>query len=145
MQTRVEAIERVVVSHWHSDHTGGLLSFLKLRGERTAGAGSVVVDVHPNRPIARGIAPPPTYDKVLGRLPDDPSFEDIRAAGAVIEAHSTGHAVAGDTVYVSGEIPRITPFEGGILGGIRWTEDTQTPRWVKEEVVSLRCSAIYVS
>lgn len=40
--------------------------------------------------------------------------------------------VAGDTVWVSGEIPRVTEWEGGLLGGVRWNEDKRD--WVNEEV-----------
>lgn len=123
-----------MISHWHADHTGGLLSFLDRRnqelGERT------VVDVHPNRPTARGIAPPPS-NKVICQLPRDPSFEEIEAHGGTVEKHRDGHAVAGGTVWVSGEIPRVTPFEAGLIGGMRFTpnEDGTAGIW-SEELVS---------
>lgn len=151
MQVPVEKIERIVTSHWHSDHTGGLLSFLDLRRSRTtqetgvlaaacAAASPIVVDLHPDRPVARGIAPGPTYDKVLCALPFDPTFQAIEAAGGVVEKHAEGHAVAGGGVWVSGEIPRVTEFETGILGGLRWnqesTEESPKPdgEWVSDGV-----------
>ena len=92
-----------------------------------------IVDLHPDRPIARGIAP---LGKLIGQLNPDPTFEAIENLGAVVETHAEGHAVAGDTVYVSGEIPRITPFEGGLLGAVRWKGDVKTKQgeWVPEEV-----------
>ncbi|KZP32912.1 hypothetical protein FIBSPDRAFT_721887, partial [Athelia psychrophila] len=39
------------------------------------------------------------------------------------------------TVWVSGEIPRITEFEGGLLGGVRWfeTENGGKGGWKSEE------------
>ena len=40
--------------------------------------------------------------------------------------------VAGRTVWVSGEIPRITDWEGGLLGGVRWNEDKRD--WENEVV-----------
>jgi 7,8-dihydropterin-6-yl-methyl-4-(beta-D-ribofuranosyl)aminobenzene 5'-phosphate synthase len=150
MQIPVEKIERIVTSHWHSDHTGGLLSFLDLRRSRTsvesgcvlqvAAASPIVVDLHPDRPVARGIAPGPTYDKVLCALPFDPTFQAIEDAGGVVEKHSEGHAVAGGAVWVSGEIPRVTEFETGILGGLRWTQESteESPKpkgeWVSDGV-----------
>lgn len=144
MQIPVEKIERIVTSHWHSDHTGGLLSFLDLRRSRTAESGvpasPIVVDLHPDRPVARGIAPGPTYDKVLCALPFDPTFQAIEAAGGVVEKHAEGHAVAGGAVWVSGEIPRVTEFENGILGGLRWTQKSteESPKsdgeWVSDGV-----------
>ena len=145
MQIPVEKIERIVTSHWHSDHTGGLLSLLDLRRSRTSqesasAASPIVVDLHPDRPVARGIAPGPTYDKVLCALPFDPTFQAIEAAGGVVEKHAEGHAVAGGAVWVSGEIPRVTEFETGILGGLRWnqksTEESPKPdgEWVSDGV-----------
>lgn len=143
MQVPIANIERVITSHWHSDHTGGLLSFLALLSvqQPTAG-GRCIIDVHPDRPISRGIAPGPTYDKVLCALPPDPTFEQIDKAGGIVETHAEGHAVSGDSVWVSGEIPRVTDFEAGILGGVRWVLDGEpkTGNWVKEQVQTLVAS-----
>jgi 7,8-dihydropterin-6-yl-methyl-4-(beta-D-ribofuranosyl)aminobenzene 5'-phosphate synthase len=104
-----------------------------LRLRRTPGC---IVDVHPDRPHSRGIAPGPTYDKVLCALPKDPTFEEIRELDAVVEPHSEGHTVADRTVWVSGEIPRVTPFEQGILGGRRWVQGSSEGKgeWISEEV-----------
>ena len=129
----MEEVKRVITSHWHRDHTGGLLSFLELRKSSPT---PCVVDVHPDRPIARGIAPGPLYDKVVAALAPDPTFELIEKAGGVLEKHREGHLVAGGTVWVSGEIPRITSFEDGILGGMRWVED-DGGKWVSDQVIVL--------
>jgi 7,8-dihydropterin-6-yl-methyl-4-(beta-D-ribofuranosyl)aminobenzene 5'-phosphate synthase len=67
----------------------------------------------------------------VSALPIDPSFEEIASAGGTVETHAKGHAVAGGTVWVSGEIPRVSTFEEGIFGGRTWTEDNG---WVKDEV-----------
>jgi 7,8-dihydropterin-6-yl-methyl-4-(beta-D-ribofuranosyl)aminobenzene 5'-phosphate synthase len=105
---------------------------------QSSSATACVVDVHPDRPIARGIAPGPSYDKVLCALPPDPTFELIEKEGGVLERHSKGHAVAGGTVWVSGEIPRVTEYEIGILGGMRWVQDEGEPsttgKWIKDGV-----------
>ncbi|KAF5370822.1 hypothetical protein D9758_001983 [Tetrapyrgos nigripes] len=159
MQIPVENINRVITSHWHSDHTGGLLSFLKLRnGDNESASTSpsapppvppcaCIVDVHPDQPIARGIAPGPTYDKVVCRLPPDPRFEQIEQAGGVVEKHSEGHTVANGSVYVSGEIPRVTPYEAGLPGAMRWKvgEDGKGS-WVPEtHIMDERYAAIDVA
>ncbi|KAF8444732.1 hypothetical protein L210DRAFT_3530867, partial [Boletus edulis BED1] len=81
MQTPVDDVETVILSHWHSDHSGGMLSFL---GMRIPSARPCSVDLHPDRPEARGIAVPPTFDTVIGRLPDDPTFEQIENAGGKV-------------------------------------------------------------
>jgi 7,8-dihydropterin-6-yl-methyl-4-(beta-D-ribofuranosyl)aminobenzene 5'-phosphate synthase len=134
MQVAVNEIDGVVISHWHSDHTGGLLSFLKLRQATGSALGPCIVDVHPDRPIARGVAPPPTYDKVVGRLPADPAFEEIEQLGGTVDKRQDGHTVADGTIWVSGSIPRVTPYEQGLLGGVRWIEDQGVGKWTKEEV-----------
>ncbi len=150
MHVPADQVERVIISHWHSDHSGGLLSFLKHRNSGLASTRTpCIVDVHPDRPISRGIAPGPKYDKVICALPPDPTFELIEEAGGSVEAHAEAHVVAGNTVYVSGEIPRVTPFEQGqkyrsdistgrslfikgILGGMRWKDG----KWTEEPVSS---------
>ncbi|KAI0633902.1 beta-lactamase-like protein [Trametes polyzona] len=140
LRVPVERIERIVLSHWHSDHSGGLLSFLRHRREKAPDAPPCVADLHPDRPIARGIALRDATEahgapKVLGRLLPDPTFQQIEELGGVVEKHDEGHAVAGDTVWVSGEIPRVTHFEGGLPSGVRWVAkgEDDTGEWVREE------------
>ncbi|KAH7339866.1 beta-lactamase-like protein [Rhizoctonia solani] len=149
LRTPVESIGRIVLSHWHRDHSGGIIAALEqialARAKKRAESGhsdanspSVVVDLHPDRPIARGIASPST-GKVICRLPEDPTHSDVLAAGGMVETHSEGHLVAGNSVWVSGEIPRVTSFETGLLGGVRWREFHSTAseetrsEWVPEE------------
>ncbi|KDQ63055.1 hypothetical protein JAAARDRAFT_168479 [Jaapia argillacea MUCL 33604] len=136
MKTPVDKIGCVVLSHWHSDHSGGLLSFLRYRREYMAKeqiseTGQIVIDLHPDRPLARGISPPP-FDRVMARLPDDPTFEEIETAGGTVQLNKVGHLVARGTVYVSGEIPRVTSYEAGIPGAKRWFEEAGTGRWEAE-------------
>ncbi|KAJ7446169.1 beta-lactamase-like protein [Mycena galericulata] len=131
MQVPVDNISRVILSHWHSDHTGGLLSLLALRTDKGR---ECVVDCHPDRPISRGMARGPLYDKVFGSLPDDPTFEQIETGGAIVEKHATGHAVAAGGVWVSGEVPRVTSFEAGIPGGKRWVAENDG-KWISDELI----------
>ncbi|KAF9051239.1 hypothetical protein BDZ89DRAFT_1057083 [Hymenopellis radicata] len=115
----------------------------KLRSEQahSSDVSRCVMDVHPDRPYARGIAPGPNYDKVICSLPADPEFAEMEALGGVVEKHANEHVVAGGTVYVSGEIPRVTPYEQGILGGMRWVDD----KWVSEpHIMDERYAAIDV-
>lgn len=138
MKVDLNKIDRVVLSHWHRDHSGGIVEFLKLRNAAASQGDQVqaVIDLHPSRPIARGIAPPPTFDKVLARLPEDPTFEELEALGGKIELSDQGHTIQGGSIFVSGEIPRQTEWEKGLLGGIRWvTSDTrENGKWIAEPV-----------
>jgi 7,8-dihydropterin-6-yl-methyl-4-(beta-D-ribofuranosyl)aminobenzene 5'-phosphate synthase len=104
----------------------------------------IIVDLHQDRPIARGLAPPPKFDKVIGRLPEDPTFDEIEAAGGKLELHNEpgekgGHVAANGTVWVSGEVPRKFEFEEGIKGGSRWLKEG---KWALEEVT---ISAVHIS
>ena len=139
MKVPVHDVERVILSHWHSDHSGGLLAFLQHHQAewgahhlKSNGSSPIIVDLHPNRPIARGIAPP-AVGKVIGRLAEDPSFEDINKYGKV-ELNNHPHVVADGTVFVSGEIPRKTSFEEGLVGGMRWIEENDEKKWISEPV-----------
>lgn len=139
LKTPYTEIDTVMASHWHADHTGGLLSFLNLRRENGC-TKPCIIDLHPDRPTARGISPPP-FDKVIARLPEDPTFEEITNAGGIVDKHSEGHAVSANTVWVSGEIPRITDYEDGLLGGVRWVHNTKTNKseWTEEKVYFCEC------
>lgn len=139
MKVPVERISRLILSHWHSDHSGGILSFLRIRqsSPNLDRSKPCVVDLHPDRPIARGIAPA-GVQHVIGQLATDPRFEEIEGLGGLVEKHAEGHTVADETVYVSGEIPRVTPWEQGLLGAVRWIGDegSRKGEWVSEEVSS---------
>ncbi|KAH7888604.1 beta-lactamase-like protein [Phlebopus sp. FC_14] len=142
LQIPVDDVETVILSHWHSDHSGGMLSFLRMR---SPAAPRCDVDLHPDRPIARGIAVPPTYENIICRLPDDPTFELIEAAGGTVRQTHEAHTVGGGTVYVSGEIPRVTSFEEGLLGGVRFFEDGGEGRWKSEpHIMDERYAAVDV-
>lgn len=84
--------------------------------------------------MARGIAGP--TGKPVARLPADPTFEEIGQLGGIVEKSKEGHIVAGGTIYVSGEIPRVTDFEAGLPGAIRWVQPgTSGPgEWISEQV-----------
>lgn len=74
---------------------------------------------------------------MIVRLAADPTFELIKEAGGTVEINRDSHTVADGTIFVSGEIPRVTDFEGGILGGMRWIEGDGPGRWTNEEVCVL--------
>ncbi|KAJ7217946.1 beta-lactamase-like protein [Mycena pura] len=132
MQVPVHKVSRIITSHWHADHTGGLLSFLS--HSRALNNPKCIVDCHPDRPISRGMARGPLYDKVFGALRSDPTFEEIEAAGGIVEKHAECHTVAAGAVWVSGEIPRISPFEVGMPGAMRWVAE-DGGKWISDELI----------
>ncbi|KAI1388388.1 Metallo-hydrolase/oxidoreductase [Hypoxylon trugodes] len=126
-------IERVVLSHWHRDHSGGLLSAVRMieDAKKKGGngeVGKVVVDVHPDRPEFRGVM---TSEPIS--LEPDPSFEEIENAGAELVRSDEVHTALDDMFLISGEIPRLTEYEGGIRGGIRY--NTENGKWETDELI----------
>ncbi|KAF2256465.1 hypothetical protein BU26DRAFT_545785 [Trematosphaeria pertusa] len=110
------SVEHIHLSHYHRDHSGGLLKAIRMiNSARPAGASPVTVDLHPNRPEFRGIN--------AGGLPitleADPTFDEVERAGGIVTKNADAHTALDDTFFISGEIPRITPYEQGIPGGIR--------------------------
>jgi len=67
-------------------------------------------------------------------LRNDPTFEEIEAAGGIVEKHAECHTVASGAVWVSGEIPRITSFEVGMPGAKRWVAE-DGGKWISDELI----------
>jgi 7,8-dihydropterin-6-yl-methyl-4-(beta-D-ribofuranosyl)aminobenzene 5'-phosphate synthase len=128
------SIERIQLSHWHRDHSGGMLRAVKLitEAKKTSSVLSepVVVDLHPSRPDYRGFV----VDTKTISMQADPSFSEIKAAGGVVDKQSEPHTVLDDMFLVSGEIPRITPYETGLRGGLRF--EGSTGKWEVDETIS---------
>lgn len=89
----------------------------------------LTVDLHPDRPTYRGIATP----KGIISLERDPTWEEIEATGAKVEKHSQTHAILDGHFLVSGEIPRVTAYEPGVLRGVKYDDKTHT--WEKDELI----------
>jgi 7,8-dihydropterin-6-yl-methyl-4-(beta-D-ribofuranosyl)aminobenzene 5'-phosphate synthase len=105
MGVDLKEVEYIVLSHGHYDHTGGLISALKAIGK----AGLPVI-AHPDVFKARGSANP---NGTVRAYPEFPTHEQLKTA-RLIETKQP-FLVAGDTVLVTGEIPRETSFEKGYL------------------------------
>lgn len=135
LKAQIENIEVIQLSHWHRDHSGGMLKVLQMidaARSQNANAQSlppVQVDLHPARPDYRGVQPP---DLPVISFQADPSFSEIEQMGAIVKKNDKPHTVLDDMFLVSGEIPRVTPYEKGLRAGVRyeeakgkWVEDTQ--------------------
>lgn len=109
------AIDSVVLSHGHWDHAGGLVKALELitaSGQRK----DVPFYVHPEMFHLRG-----------SKLPDGrviphkkvPGVEELTALGAKVDDSIASHLLHDENFYVSGEIPRVTPYEQGLANHMR--------------------------
>lgn len=104
------SIEAVVLSHGHTDHGGALPTALRHITEGNGGR-PVPVHVNPGMFVHRG----ERLDDG-GVLPyrDVPSPAELEAAGGRVVNDYGARLMADDMVYLSGEIPRVTPYETGI-------------------------------
>jgi 7,8-dihydropterin-6-yl-methyl-4-(beta-D-ribofuranosyl)aminobenzene 5'-phosphate synthase len=93
-------------------------------------AGGLSVDLHPSRPDYRGMA----IGQKLISLQADPTFEEIEAAGAVVDRHGEAHTVLDNFFFVSGEIPRQTAYENGLKGGMRFSHEDND--WFSDELIA---------
>lgn len=126
LRADVRTIEAIHLSHWHRDHSGGMLRALRMINDAGRRNHPVSVDLHPARPDYRGIM---AMEPVS--LEADPTFDEIKASGGKLEKTAGQHAVLDNMFLISGEIPRVTEYEQGLKRGIRfnaskgkWEEDT---------------------
>lgn len=52
----------------------------------------------------------------------DPTFDEIEASGGKVEKNDRPDSILNDIFLMSGEIPRTTAYEVGLLRGIRFDE-----------------------
>jgi len=139
----LHTVSLIHLSHWHRDHSGGMLSALRVITEAKLTAGlltlpsssslvplsapTTIIDLHPARPNYRGFVTP------LGivSLEADPTFPEIEAAGGTVEKHAEAHEVLDSYFLISGEIPRVTEYEKGVRAGLRFEDGA----WVTDELI----------
>lgn len=86
------SIERIQLSHWHRDHSGGMLRAISMITSAKANEPSsspVTIDLHPDRPDYRGFMANETPISYQA----DPSFSEMTDLGAIVETDSEAHTV----------------------------------------------------
>lgn len=113
------AVEAIVLSHGHWDHGGAMLRALRMIRHRNGGR-PVAYYAHPGmfrtRAMKRG-------DGSMRPMEDVPDAATLTAYGAEMVVTTEPQAPLDGLAYVSGEIPRVTPFETGLPGQHRRTAD----------------------
>ncbi|KAI9371186.1 cytochrome P450 [Aspergillus egyptiacus] len=133
MRPALSSVELVQLSHWHRDHSGGLLRAVRLINNAKEADGlpkDLIADLHPDRPDYRGFS----MGENIISLQADPSFEELEAAGATVRKHHEAHTVLDDFFLISGEIPRRTPYETGLKHGMRF--DKKENEWTSDEAIA---------
>jgi 7,8-dihydropterin-6-yl-methyl-4-(beta-D-ribofuranosyl)aminobenzene 5'-phosphate synthase len=115
------AVEAMVLSHGHWDHGGAMLRALQIVRDRNGGR-EVPYYAHPDMFRTRAARLP---DGSMRLMQDVPGVADLTAYGAGVINTAEPHVLLDGLAFVSGEIPRITPFETGLPGQHRRTLDGQ--------------------
>ena len=99
-------MESIVLSHGHWDHAGGMLKALNLIRARNGGR-AVPYYAHPGmfRSRARRV-----QKGAIFSMKDVPTIEALTAHGAEVNCTREQQVFADNMFFLSGEIPRVTPF-----------------------------------
>jgi 7,8-dihydropterin-6-yl-methyl-4-(beta-D-ribofuranosyl)aminobenzene 5'-phosphate synthase len=122
-------VEAIVLSHGHWDHGGAMLRALQLIRDRNGGR-EVPYYAHPDIFRRRAMKQP---NGAMRLLEDVPSIEVLTAHGAQVINTTEPQLLLDGGTYVSGEIPRVTPFEWGLPGQHRKTLDGMG--WEPDELI----------
>jgi 7,8-dihydropterin-6-yl-methyl-4-(beta-D-ribofuranosyl)aminobenzene 5'-phosphate synthase len=111
------SIEAVVLSHGHWDHGGGLLKAFELIRAASPQRRTPVY-LHPGMFVERG-----QRQADGGVLPTAllPTPEELTRAGAEPHVTSEPRQILDGMFWLSGEIPRVTTYEVGLLNHVRRT------------------------
>ncbi|UPY38710.1 MBL fold metallo-hydrolase [Sediminicoccus sp. KRV36] len=123
------AIEAVVLSHGHWDHAGGLPQALAMMRAANGGRATPLY-LHPGMFRERGMRQPDG-----GVLPMDfiPAPGEWAAMGATPIVTAEPQLALDGLFYVSGEIPRVTPYERGLPGQVG--RDAEDAAWQADELL----------
>lgn len=132
-------VESIVLSHGHWDHAGAMkLALQRIRAGN--GGRAVPFHVHPGMFHQRGSRLP---DGSVRQMDDVPSASELAGLGAEIVSTTKPQQLLDGLFHVSGEIPRVTPFERGLPNQVRriaedapWESDEllMDERWIAVNV-----------
>lgn len=119
----LDSVESVILSHGHFDHFGGLCEFFQNAGQK------VPLYLHQDAFLKRRLlqhSMDPFYLPELGEA-------ELKKAGAVLHMNSQASTLAFGLVGMTGEIPRIVPFEKGFPGMEALVDNTWVPDQIPDD------------
>jgi 7,8-dihydropterin-6-yl-methyl-4-(beta-D-ribofuranosyl)aminobenzene 5'-phosphate synthase len=123
------AVEAMVLSHGHWDHAGGMLRALDMVRARNGGR-DIAYYAHPGMFNQRARQLP---DGTKQKMGDVPNPETLATHGARVVATREPQTILDGMFQVSGEIPRVTPFETGLPNHFARAADTDV--WKPDPLV----------
>ena len=131
-------VDAVFLSHGHWDHAGGMIDALDMIRDGN-GHQAVATLMHPGMYRSRAMK---TADGSMRPFDEVPSADKLERHGARVIHSTVPQLILDDLFFVSGEIPRVTPFELGMPGQHRRTEDGSAwepdPLLMDERFVAVR-------
>jgi len=112
-------IEGIVLSHGHWDHAGGLPAAVRL-AVAARPSHSVPVYVHPEMFRQRALTLASGAVLPIKAIPDP---HELTRLGANIVSSTAPQLLLDEFFWISGEIPRVTPYEQGFPGHLRRSTD----------------------
>jgi 7,8-dihydropterin-6-yl-methyl-4-(beta-D-ribofuranosyl)aminobenzene 5'-phosphate synthase len=126
------AVGAVVLSHGHWDHAGGLAEAIRLVATHNGGR-PVPCHVNPGMFVSRANTRP---DGSYQPYKDIPSPGQLAENGATVVNQPEARLLLEGTFYLSGEIPRVTPYERGFPGHAKRSADGKSwepDPWLMDE------------
>jgi 7,8-dihydropterin-6-yl-methyl-4-(beta-D-ribofuranosyl)aminobenzene 5'-phosphate synthase len=103
------SIDAAVFSHGHWDHVGGMVKALELIHNANGGQ-RIPVHVNDGMFVRRGMRTPDGGVIPFGEVPGK---ETLMLAGGDVMSREEAQILLEEMFYLSGEIPRVTPYEKG--------------------------------
>jgi 7,8-dihydropterin-6-yl-methyl-4-(beta-D-ribofuranosyl)aminobenzene 5'-phosphate synthase len=125
LEVKGNELHAVVLSHGHTDHTRGLIGFIKRYGRPR-----VPIVLHPDAYLKRKNIQPDGHESE--HIP--PSKRDLEAEDVEIIEERGPSIVIGGRALVTGQIPRTTPFEKGSPAQVAWIDGKWQPDpWIHDD------------
>jgi 7,8-dihydropterin-6-yl-methyl-4-(beta-D-ribofuranosyl)aminobenzene 5'-phosphate synthase len=125
LEVKGNELHAVVLSHGHTDHTRGLMGFIKRYGRPR-----IPIVLHPDAYLKRKNIQPDGRESE--HIP--PSQRDLEAEDVEIIEERGPTMLVGGHALITGQIPRTTPYEKGSPAQVAWIDGKWQPDpWIHDD------------